>query len=109
MDKVELAKVLDLHGKWLRGEEGGVRANLSDADLRNANLFRVKNKEIFCFSAGQHFGYYCDGFIKIGCEYRKVEEWIEGYVEIGVEGGYTHKEIERYGKVIKLIKEIYRE
>lgn len=39
----ELSNVLDLHKKWLEGKPGGVRANLSNvdlrfADLRNANL-----------------------------------------------------------------------
>ena len=39
----QLAEILDKHAKWLRGEDGGVRANLgradlSCADLRDANL-----------------------------------------------------------------------
>ena len=34
----ELKKVIELHKKWLKGEENGVRANLSGADLRDANL-----------------------------------------------------------------------
>ena len=34
----ELQKILELHGKWLRGEDGGTRANLHDADLSRANL-----------------------------------------------------------------------
>ena len=33
-----LKQVLDKHAKWLRGEEGGERANLSDANLPDANL-----------------------------------------------------------------------
>jgi hypothetical protein len=46
MNADELKSVLDLHAKWLRGEEGGSRANLygadlSDADLRRANLRRA--------------------------------------------------------------------
>ena len=39
MDKKELDKVLELHTKWLIGEEQGVRANLYGADLRRANLY----------------------------------------------------------------------
>ena len=40
---IKLANILELHLKWLRSEKGGVRAdlsdaNLSDADLRGANL-----------------------------------------------------------------------
>ena len=44
MDKQELKNILDKHLKWLRGENGGKRAdlfgaNLSGADLSRANLF----------------------------------------------------------------------
>jgi uncharacterized protein YjbI with pentapeptide repeats len=38
MDKAKLDKVVADHGKWLRGDEGGVRANLRGADLSRANL-----------------------------------------------------------------------
>ena len=48
MNKEELAVIIDNHGKWLRGEDGGERANLCSAylcgadlrgaDLRDANL-----------------------------------------------------------------------
>jgi hypothetical protein len=34
----ELQGVLDAHGRWLRDEEGGIRANLAGADLARANL-----------------------------------------------------------------------
>ena len=39
MDKQELKNILDKHLKWLRGENGGKRANLSGANLFGANLF----------------------------------------------------------------------
>jgi hypothetical protein len=38
MNADELKSVLDLHAKWLRGEEGGSRANLVGANLIGANL-----------------------------------------------------------------------
>ena len=38
MTKEELKQVLDAHGKWARGEMGGIRADLSGADLRSAYL-----------------------------------------------------------------------
>ena len=38
MNKEELYKILELHKKWLNNEEGCVRANLGDADLRYADL-----------------------------------------------------------------------
>ena len=34
----ELKKVLELHKKWLNGEQGGIRADLSNTDLRNVDL-----------------------------------------------------------------------
>jgi Pentapeptide repeats (8 copies) len=34
----QLANILDLHRKWLHGEPGGSRANLSGANLTGANL-----------------------------------------------------------------------
>lgn len=37
----DLRAVLQKHGKWLRDEEGGERADLSGADLFGANLFRA--------------------------------------------------------------------
>ena len=39
MDKQELKNILDKHLKWLRGENGGKRANLSGANLSGADLF----------------------------------------------------------------------
>lgn len=39
MDEQELKQILESHGKWLRGEEGGKRANLRGADLRGAVLY----------------------------------------------------------------------
>ena len=38
MDEQELKNILDKHFKWLRGENGGKRANLSRADLSRADL-----------------------------------------------------------------------
>ena len=39
MDANKLKDVLDKHLKWLRGEDGGERANLSMANLSGANLY----------------------------------------------------------------------
>ena len=41
MSSEEIKKVLDLHEKWLNNEEGGERANLRGADLREADLRRA--------------------------------------------------------------------
>lgn len=41
MDKQELKNILDKHLKWLRGENGGKRADLFGANLSRANLSRA--------------------------------------------------------------------
>ncbi len=38
IDKARLDAILTAHQKWLRGEDGGSRANLSGANLYRANL-----------------------------------------------------------------------
>ncbi|HQJ66521.1 MAG TPA: pentapeptide repeat-containing protein, partial [bacterium] len=38
MDADKLNAVLDKHAKWLNNEEGGERADLSEANLARANL-----------------------------------------------------------------------
>ena len=38
MDASKLIEILKKHAKWIRGEEGGERANLQSADLRYADL-----------------------------------------------------------------------
>ena len=38
MDKNKLDAIIEKHGKWLKDEVGGERANLHVADLRDANL-----------------------------------------------------------------------
>lgn len=38
LSKEKLKEIIESHGKWLRDEEGGQRADLRDVDLRGANL-----------------------------------------------------------------------
>ena len=38
MNQKKLWEILDKHKKWLDGEDGGEKANLRGADLRDANL-----------------------------------------------------------------------
>ena len=45
MDKQELKAILGKHLKWLRGEDGGERANLSGAYLSGAYLFEANLSE----------------------------------------------------------------
>ena len=46
MTKDELQSILDLHRKWLYGDEDGKRADLSGANLWRANLSGAKNAEL---------------------------------------------------------------
>ena len=41
VSKDELQEIIEKHGRWLREEEGGERADLSGADLARANLSRA--------------------------------------------------------------------
>ena len=94
----------DLGGADLTG------ANLSNADLGGAylggaNLSDIKNKFIFTFQIGKHFGYYCDKYISIGCKTLTVDKWIKTHKRIGEKHDYTKDEIKNYGEVIKFIKQ----
>ena len=51
MDKQELKAILGKHLKWLRGEDGGERANLSGAYLSGAYLFEANLFEANLFEA----------------------------------------------------------
>ena len=51
MDKQELKNILDKHLKWLRGENGGKRADLSGADLSRADLSRADLSRADLFGA----------------------------------------------------------
>ena len=51
MDKQKLKNILDKHLKWLRGENGGKRANLSRADLSRADLFGANLSGAYLFGA----------------------------------------------------------
>jgi hypothetical protein len=41
----ELAKILEAHRNWIRGEEGGERADLSRANLYGADLYGAAHKK----------------------------------------------------------------
>lgn len=43
MDAQELKDIIEKHGKWLRNEDGGEKANLRFADLSFADLSSIKN------------------------------------------------------------------
>ena len=43
MDNEKLKEILERHRKWLNDEDGGERADLYGANLREANLYGAKN------------------------------------------------------------------
>jgi hypothetical protein len=45
MDKERLKEILESHGKWLKDEGGGERANLCGANLRGADLCEANLSE----------------------------------------------------------------
>lgn len=110
---------VDLTGADLRGAdlEGAL---LSHANLEGANLEGAKFKDVmledvnltntgvYIFNGPQHDGIYNskDGMLYVGCEIHSLEYWLENYVDIGKEHGYTDKDIEVYGQWIKLLKEL---
>lgn len=52
--KAELAEILDKHTKWLNDEDCGERANLSEADLRGADIDYCAFP-LWCGSLHAHF------------------------------------------------------
>lgn len=48
---MDIKIVLEKHAKWLRGEDGGERANLCNADLRSANLRNANLSSANLFNA----------------------------------------------------------
>ena len=123
----ELKDILDKHGKWLRNEEGGERADLSYANLRYANLrsadlryanlryadlrsadLSYANLMFFQFQKHQAF-FTLDGTLRIGCIAMPVSEWLLGFQEIGKKNEYTPQQIKAYGNFIKMCAEMMEE
>ena len=98
MDQDDLNSIVEKHGKWLRNEEGGERAdlsgarlscaNLSDAnlncaDLSDANLSDASLrwcagncKEIRSLFISETYPItYTAEYLHIGCERHRIEDW----------------------------------
>ena len=73
--KEQLIEVLARHKMWLNNEVGGVRADLSYADLRF--LHSANGKELACMNAGKYQVVLSKEKIAIGCKFFTVEEWKE--------------------------------
>ena len=93
MTQEELAKILELHKKWLNAEEGGERANLSGANLSGADLSEANLSKAdlsgadlsgaqgllsACNYLDAHFERVKDGYIAyktFGAQYRAPKKW----------------------------------
>ena len=110
----------DLRGADLRGAnlfESDIRgADLRGADLRGADLFGAdlrgaKNIElpIITIIGSKHTFQYLNKMIKIGCHEYSTDYWIEKYIVIGKNEGYTEEQISEYGRYITMIKNLKEE
>lgn len=83
------------------------RANLSGANFSGTDLSKADLSFtcIFSFNLGKHFGFYHEGYLKIGCIGMSLMQWEKKYEELGKLSNYTNKEIKLYGSMIKFIKE----
>lgn len=93
---------------WARADD--VRPNLSRADLRRANLRGADLTwadlsraigPVTTFSAGRHTAIFAGGYGSIGCVRHSYKEWLEEYVDIGMENDYMPDEIADYGDGIR--------
>lgn len=87
MNKQELEAVIEKHVKWLNDEVDGVRANLTEADLRGADLTEANLTGARIFNATgdgviirsmqlpRYTVNVCDDWLQIGCEGHRLHEW----------------------------------
>lgn len=78
-----------------------VNAYLRNANLRGADL---ENTYVYSFTLGKHFGFYHEGYVKIGCKGYRLDYWLEHVEEIGEANGYTQNEIFRYKAQLTALK-----
>ncbi len=107
--KEALAEKLELHTKWLRDEEGGVRANLRGAnlrgaDLRGANLYRTGGATV---QVGAHPGIiYPDGRMRYGCKELTLDGWDARHEELAKE--HHPDDVEYYSRITKALVALAR-
>lgn len=74
IDQQQLAEILRLHGMWLRGEDGGVRADLREAVLSGAVLPTGVRIASLCF--GGWAVTVTRDTTTIGCQTHPNEDWL---------------------------------
>ena len=57
--------------------------------------------------SGHFVSYWGQDRIDIGCNKDSIKKWLDKYVEIGKNNGYSDQQIEEYGKYINLINSIH--
>ena len=85
MNVIELKNIVELHGKYLRGEEGGARAHLEGANLEGANLEGAdlwncageRNHIRSLFVSDVYAITYTAEVLQIGCQRYPVADWWE--------------------------------
>ena len=94
----------DLRGAELRGSDL-TGANLEGADLEGVDL---EGTGVYFFKGPCRRAIYNskDDKLYIGCQVHSLDYWLENYVDIGKEHGYTDEDIEVYGNWIKSLKEL---
>jgi hypothetical protein len=83
-------------------------ADLERANLRGADLWRadLQFTSIISFTAGRHFAFYHEGYLKIGCEGHSLDHWVENFEKIGKAEDYPKHTIVEYGILIRTVAEI---
>ena len=122
MNSNELKEVLDKHTFFLKGKDGGERANLSGANLSGANLrganLRYANlrganlrgadlsdanlfgSNLIIYQSGLWTAYIHEDMIRICCQYHSVESW-ESFTDEEISN--MHDDALRYWKANKEI------
>jgi hypothetical protein len=102
----QLANILDLHGKWLRGDAGWSRANLSGADLCGVKgIDTIGIKLITIHLSPYSLTYRSDtNQIHIGCRCLTAEEWLgkEGR-DVAKKENMGKERIAQYKKYIRVL------
>ena len=102
MNSNELKEVLDKHTLFLKGKDGGERADLRGADLFGADLSGANlfGSNLIIYQSGLWPAYIQEDMIRIGCQYHSVKSW-ESFTDEEI--SKMHDDALRYWKANKEI------
>ena len=121
MDQKKLNEIIEKHGKWLLGEEGGDRANLTDANLTDANLTDANLADANLASCSGNRGEikslfvsevyaitYTAEVLQIGCQRHAISDWwkFDDQKIIGMDGKKALKFWREWKDTIRMIIEM---